>query len=224
MVQAVTAAEPTRAEEILEVAARLFYERGYQSVSTRALARAAGIQGGSLYHHFASKEEMLYRITQYGSEGFFAGLAPILTAEGSFTQRLDRFVRAYVRSYWERRYSIAVLFRESGNLSAEHAEELRQVRRRFQQRFQRFIADGLAAGEFSVPDPKVAGIAILDLLNGIDNWWRTSGRLGIPEVAETYAVLVGQLAGAPAISASGGTRESGAVPQVAARSGKGASL
>ena len=196
-----------RATEILDVAARLFYERGYPSVSTRALAQAAGIQGGSLYHHFASKEEMLYRITQYGSEGFFAGLTPILTGQGSYAERLDRFVRAYVLSYWERRYSIAVLFREADHLAPNHAEELRLVRRRFQQRFQRFMADGVAAGEFSVPDPKVAGIAILDLLNGVDHWRRTSGRLSVEDVAETYAVLVSQLAGTRLVAASSTTRK-----------------
>ena len=69
-----------RADEIVDIAARLFYERGYPSVSTRALAQAAGIQGGSLYHHFASKEEILYRIVQYGSGEFFAGLLPHLDA------------------------------------------------------------------------------------------------------------------------------------------------
>ena len=190
------AAEPRRADEILEVAARLFYERGYPSVSIRALAHASGIQGGSLYHHFASKEEMLYRICLYGSEGFFAGLGPILTAAGSFSQRLDEFVRAYVLRFWERRYPIAVLFRESHHLSPVHSQELRLVRRRFQQRFQRFLAEGLATGDFTVPDPKVAGIAVLDLLNGIDNWRRTSGRLGIDEVAGNYGVLVTQLVGA----------------------------
>jgi len=190
------AAEPRRADEILEVAARLFYERGYPSVSIRALAHASGIQGGSLYHHFASKEEMLYRICLYGSEGFFAGLGPTLTAGGSFSERLQEFVRSYVLRFWERRYPIAVLFRESHHLSPAHSEELRLVRRRFQQRFQRFLAEGVAAGEFTVPDPKVAGIAVLDLLNGIDNWRRTSGRLGIEEVAGNYAVLVAQLVGA----------------------------
>jgi AcrR family transcriptional regulator len=190
------AAEPRRADEILEVAARLFYERGYPSVSIRALAQASGIQGGSLYHHFASKEEMLYRICLYGSEGFFAGLGPTLTADGSFSERLEEFVRSYVLRFWERRYPIAVLFRESHHLSPVHSEELRLVRRRFQQRFQRFLAEGVAAGEFTVPDPKVAGIAVLDLLNGIDNWRRTSGRLGIEEVAGNYAVLVAQLVGA----------------------------
>jgi TetR/AcrR family transcriptional regulator, cholesterol catabolism regulator len=198
------AVEQTRADEILKVAARLFYERGYPSVSTRALAQGAGIQGGSLYHHFASKEEMLYRICLYGSEGFFAGLAPILTGDTGFTERLEEFVRAYVLRFWERRYPIAVLFRESDHLSPAHAEELRLVRRRFQQKFQRFMAEGVAAGEFAVPDPKVAGIAVLDLLNGIDNWRRTTGRLGIEEVAGTYVLLVTRMMGAGATTSAGG--------------------
>src|SRR5918997_5146416 len=82
-----------RADEIVDIAARLFYERGYPSVSTRALAQAAGIQGGSLYHHFTSKEEILYRIVQYGSGEFFAGLLPHLEASGmSHPERLDPFV------------------------------------------------------------------------------------------------------------------------------------
>lgn len=187
--------ELRRVDEILEVASRLFYEHGYQRVSTRALAQAAGIQGGSLYHHFASKEEILYRITQYGSNGFFAELTPLLSGNGSYAERLERFVRAYVLRSWERRYPIAVLFREMGNLSPEHLEELRTVRRRFQQTFQRFLAEGLAAGELSVPDAKLAGIAVLDLLNGVDHWMRSSGRLGIREVAGTYAVLVRQMVG-----------------------------
>lgn len=188
--------EPRRADEILELASRLFYERGYQGVSMRALAREAGIQGGSLYHHFPSKEEMLYRITQYGSRGFFAELTPLLAGPSPYAERLDRFVRTYVERSWERRYPITVLFREMGHLAPGHGDELRAVRRRFQQAFQRFLAAGVAAGELSVPDPKLAGIAILDMLNGVDNWMRTSGRLGIGDVAQTYAVLVAQLAGA----------------------------
>lgn len=182
-----------RADEILELASRLFYQQGYQAVSMRALAKEAGIQGGSLYHHFPSKEEMLYRITQYGSREFFAGLTPHLRAGASFGQRLDGFVRTFVLSSWERRYSISVLFRDMGHLSPEHFTELRTVRRRFQQTFQRFVVDGVAAGEFSVPDPKVAGIAVLDLLLGIDHWMRDSGRLDIRQVAETYVVLVRQM-------------------------------
>src|SRR5256885_15977910 len=87
----------SRADEIVDIAARLFYERGYPSVSTRALAQAAGIQGGSLYHHFTSKEEILYRIVQYGSGEFFAGLPPPLEApETSYRDRLHRLLPAHI--------------------------------------------------------------------------------------------------------------------------------
>ena len=185
-----------RADEIVQVAARLFYERGYASVSTRALAQAVGIQGGSLYHHFSSKEEILYRITQYGSEGFFVELQPILTGPGTFTERLTAFVRTYLERSHERRYPIAVLFRDASNLSPEHADELRLVRRRFQQAVQRFLAAGVTAGEFAVPDPNVAGIAVLDLLKGVDGWVRPSGRLDFGGVADTYATLILQMVGA----------------------------
>ncbi|HYH51935.1 MAG TPA: TetR/AcrR family transcriptional regulator [Acidimicrobiia bacterium] len=185
-----------RADEIIDIAARLFYERGYQSVSTRALAQAAGIQGGSLYHHFASKEEILYRIVQYGSGEFFAGLLPILDAELTYAERLARFVRGYITDAQQRRYAIAVLFRDMAHLSPDHFNELQAVRRHFQQAVQRFVADGVAAGEFFVPDAKVAGIAVLDLLKGVDAWMREPGRLGRRQVADTYAVLVLQLMGA----------------------------
>jgi AcrR family transcriptional regulator len=187
-----------RADEIVDIASRLFYERGYQSVSTRALAQAAGIQGGSLYHHFASKEEILYRIVQYGSGEFFAGLLPHLEADGvSYPERLDRFVRAYITDAQPRRYAIAVLFRDMAHLSPDHFVELQAVRRNFQQAVQRFLAEGVAAGGFSVPDTKVAGIAILDLLKGVDAWIREPGRLGRRQVADTYAVLILQLMGVP---------------------------
>jgi len=186
-----------RADEIVDIAARLFYERGYQSVSTRSLAQAAGIQGGSLYHHFASKEEILYRIVQYGSGEFFAGLLPHLEAEGvPYPEGLERFVRAYITGALQRRHAIAVLFRDMAQLSPDHFVELQAVRRNFQQRVQRFLADGVAAGEFTVPDAKLAGIAVLDLLKGVDAWMREPGRLSRRQVAETYAVLVLNMMGA----------------------------
>jgi len=186
-----------RADEIVDIAARLFYERGYQSVPTRALAQAAGIQGGSLYHHFTSKEEILYRIVQYGSGEFFAGLLPHLEApETSYRDRLDRFVRAYITDAQQRRYAIAVLFRDMAHLSPDHFVELQAVRRNFQQRVQRFLAEGVAARQFHVPDAKLAGIAILDLLKGVDAWMREPGRLGRRQVADTYAALILQLMGA----------------------------
>jgi len=49
----------SRQEEVLAVAARLFAERGYQNVSLADIGAEADMAGPSLYHHFASKSEIL---------------------------------------------------------------------------------------------------------------------------------------------------------------------
>jgi AcrR family transcriptional regulator len=49
----------TARAQILDAAAELFTTRGYASTSTRAIADAVGIRQPSLYHHFATKNDLL---------------------------------------------------------------------------------------------------------------------------------------------------------------------
>ena len=49
----------TAREEILDAAAELFTTRGFTSTSTRMIADAVGVRQASLYHHFATKDDML---------------------------------------------------------------------------------------------------------------------------------------------------------------------
>lgn len=53
-------------QKILDVAAAQFREHGYAAVSLRAIAAAAEMKAGSLYYHFASKEEMVVEILNQG--------------------------------------------------------------------------------------------------------------------------------------------------------------
>src|SRR4051812_22019397 len=54
--------EPTRRGHILAGAAELFAANGFETTSVREIAEAAGIQSGSLYHHFPSKDAMVDEI------------------------------------------------------------------------------------------------------------------------------------------------------------------
>lgn len=54
---------------ILEEAARLFTEKGYEATSVQELAEALGLSKAALYHHFPSKEEILYEISQEALKG-----------------------------------------------------------------------------------------------------------------------------------------------------------
>src|SRR3982751_2060899 len=63
-----------RREELTRIAARLFAERGYQGTSLADLAEQLGVQKPSLYHHIASKEDLLWEVARDGAETFHAAL------------------------------------------------------------------------------------------------------------------------------------------------------
>src|SRR5678815_3587856 len=63
-----------RRDEVTRTAARLFAERGYHGTSLADLAEALGIQKASLYHHIASKEDLLWEVARAGAHAFHAAL------------------------------------------------------------------------------------------------------------------------------------------------------
>ena len=74
LTEIVATARPKRINRrnVLDAAARLFSEQGYQQTSTRQIAAAAGIKSGSIYHHFHNKEDILHALIQ----PFIAGIVP----------------------------------------------------------------------------------------------------------------------------------------------------
>ncbi|MEZ5255862.1 MAG: TetR/AcrR family transcriptional regulator [Ilumatobacteraceae bacterium] len=56
---ATAAPKPSRREQLLEIAASLFAERGFAKVTMDDIGAAAGVSGPALYHHFTGKEAML---------------------------------------------------------------------------------------------------------------------------------------------------------------------
>src|SRR5439155_25400500 len=68
---------PTRRNELTRQAARLFAERGYHGTSIGDLAKAMGVQKGSLYAHISSKEDLLYETMREGADAFHAVLDAI---------------------------------------------------------------------------------------------------------------------------------------------------
>ncbi|MEU0391387.1 TetR/AcrR family transcriptional regulator [Streptomyces sp. NPDC006208] len=64
---------PTRREQILKEAARLFAERGFHGVGVDEIGAAVGISGPGLYRHFAGKDAMLAELLVGISERLLSG-------------------------------------------------------------------------------------------------------------------------------------------------------
>ncbi|GAA3241060.1 TetR/AcrR family transcriptional regulator [Pseudonocardia petroleophila] len=187
-----------RRAEIVTAAARIFADQGYAAVGMRDVAEAVGIRGASLYHHFASKEEILYAVCLSVTEEPNALNLPLLDAPGTLSHRLASLVRGHLRHLHRRRVEHLVGLHEMAALSPEHRAVIDDHRRWYQRRVRDCVAAGMAAGEFGVPDARLAAFAICDMLNGFSHWFHADRELALDDVVEGYVELVvGRLLGSP---------------------------
>lgn len=179
----------SRKRQIEDVASTLFSERGYSATSVRDIARALDMQGGSLYAHIASKEDVLWTIVTRASERFHAAVRPIANSAEPAGERLRGMARAHVRVITDDIEHATVFLHEWRFLGAERRSAMGRQRDAYEAYFRAVIAEGMCNGEFRSADPKMAGLGILSGLNGIAQWYRPHGSLAPEAIADSFADL-----------------------------------
>jgi AcrR family transcriptional regulator len=181
--------ETKRRQQIEDVASGLFRERGYAGTSIRDIAQALNIQGGSLYAHVASKEDVLWAIVTRAAGHFHSLVGPIAASDAPPQNRLRDMIRAHVVVVTSSQRDAAVFLHEWRLLSADRRAELGARRDAYEGLFRKVIAEGSAVGTFRKVDPKLTAMAILSALNGIATWYRPDGALSAEQVADQHAEL-----------------------------------
>ena len=182
--------QDTRKEQIYRAASALFSERGYRSTSVRDIARELDIQGGSLYAHIASKEDVLWEIIARVAESFYAAVRPIAEADAPATERLRAMIHAHVGVVVNELARAAVFFQDWRHLSAPRKSEVLALRDGYEALFRAVIAEGVASGELAPRDPRLTATFILTALNGIPGWFRPEGELTDDQIADAFADML----------------------------------
>ena len=114
---------------LLTEAARLFREKGYERTTVRELAAAVGIQSGSLFHHFRTKEEILKAVMVETIRLNTALMQAALEAADTNREKLRGLVRAELESInGQTGEAMAVLVFEWRSLSAASQVEVLELR------------------------------------------------------------------------------------------------
>ncbi|ATL72371.1 TetR/AcrR family transcriptional regulator [Nocardia terpenica] len=108
--EAVTHPGPGRSRQILDAAAELFTTRGYASTSTRGIADAVGIRQASLYHHFASKDDMLDALLDETVTGALALAVRLAEVPDPAAVRLYALARFDVHQLCSTRWNLGSLY------------------------------------------------------------------------------------------------------------------
>ncbi|WP_369214654.1 SACE_7040 family transcriptional regulator [Streptomyces flavofungini] len=123
---------PTRREQILKEAARLFAERGFHGVGVDEIGAAVGISGPGLYRHFAGKDAMLAELL-VGISGqlLTGGRRCVADTEGSSEQVLDALIEGHIDFALDDRSLITLHDRELDRLRDSDRKLVRQLQRQY---------------------------------------------------------------------------------------------
>ncbi|WP_305092569.1 TetR/AcrR family transcriptional regulator [Prescottella sp. R16] len=138
----------TRREEILFHAAKLFSERGVAGTTVRDIADAVGILSGSLYHYFASKDDIAFEIVIAFVDDLNHRYEDAIASGGSAREHLDRMVTVAFAAAIDHPFATEIYQNESVLSSQPVDDTINAAVRRAHELWSATIEAGVASGEF----------------------------------------------------------------------------
>jgi TetR/AcrR family transcriptional regulator, cholesterol catabolism regulator len=152
-----------RRGEIVDVATRLFLERGFHKTSIRDIARACPFNLASLYMYVSSKEDILFLVAQQLIDEKAKAMAAVEILPDDPAGSFRTALKSYCRIVHRYRPHIRLLYRELDVLSPPRREIVMASLSTVTNVFEQIIRSGIARGVFGNVDPKLAALNALFL-------------------------------------------------------------
>lgn len=180
----------TTTERLFDTAADLFWDKGFAATTTREIASAVGIQQASLYHHMASKEELVYKICLSSLAEFLAAAPAAVGAIPDPLGRIRLLIREHLGTLLRHQRRNVTLLTELRSLSAPHRGEVVALRDQYDQFVRSTIEYAQSAGVIRNDIPaKYLGLALMSMLNHSALWYRKDHTLIESDLARVFTTV-----------------------------------
>jgi AcrR family transcriptional regulator len=198
--QAVETTDPKqRRRAILETAARVICERGYEGASIQDIAEASGLTKAGLYHHIRSKEHLLLEIMNYGMDVFEEQVLNQVLPIPDPLERLKACMEKnilLVTHGWSK--EVTIILHEHATLTGDARAQINARKKRYVKFLETSFAEAVRDGQIRPVNPTVAAFAFLGMVLWIYKWFRPDGAIDAPTlVREMQDLLLGSLQAVP---------------------------
>ena len=178
-------------QEILRTAARLFQQRGYHATSMNDVAAALKLSKGGLYHHFQSKDEILFNLMNHAMDITQERVIDrVKLVEGS-EERLRTLIRRHIEVVMSvRDREITVMLHENHPLPPAMRRRINARKKDYVHFVESLIAEvqGARTSRSGVA-PRAAAFALLGMINWIYQWYRPEGALHEESLVRQYTEI-----------------------------------
>ncbi len=189
MTQDTPAADTTR-DRVLSTSASLFCRYGYAGVSMRKIAQCCDMKAGSLYYHFASKDQILVEVLNLGIEKVHAAVAAVLRVDASPADRLRGAIAAHLHALLEYSSFTSANVRIFRQVPVPVRDSTLEVRRGYEALWDGFLGELKAGGHLRDDvDIRSFRLMLIGALNATLEWF--DPELGdVSELADRYADML----------------------------------
>jgi TetR/AcrR family transcriptional regulator, cholesterol catabolism regulator len=179
-------------QEILRTAARLFQERGYDATSMNDVAAALKLSKGGLYHHFQSKDEILFEIMNHAMEITQDRVLKPVREIRDPEQRLRELIRLHIEVVLSPRdREITVMLHENHPLPPALRKRINARKKDYIHFVENLIGEvqrsRQARGSVS---PRAATFALLGMINWIYQWHKPEGQLQAQDLVPQFTHFI----------------------------------
>ena len=181
-------------QEILRTAARLFQQRGYDATSMNDVAAALKLSKGGLYHHFQSKDEILYEIMNHAMEITQERVLNPVRSIADPEERLRALIRLHIEVVLSPRdREITVMLHENHPLPPALRKRINIRKKDYIHFLESLMAEvqnkarNQAKGRVS---PRAAAFALLGMINWIYQWYKPEGELQAQNLIPQFTDLI----------------------------------
>jgi TetR/AcrR family transcriptional regulator, cholesterol catabolism regulator len=180
-----------RYRTILETAARLICERGYEGTSMQEIAAACRMTKAGLYHHVQNKEQLLFDIMSYGMSAFEEQVLDKVRGLADPVERLRECMRLNIHLVTGGcSKEVIIILHEHATLTGEARSFIDQRKKRYVRFLEDSFAEAVRTGRIRAVQPTVAAFSFLGMVLWIYKWFQPDGRLTATQVADEMVALL----------------------------------
>lgn len=152
----------------IEAAATVFADKGFHGATTNDIAAEMGIQQGSLYYYFKSKEQALQEVCEYGFENYVERMEKICAKSQPFQAKLLAIITSHLSNYRQKNNAMKVHNDQRLYLSKDNRVLLKELGTRYRRLLEQTLLEGV---EQSVVRDDIDTHFIAYSVIGICNSW-----------------------------------------------------
>ncbi|HWU86641.1 MAG TPA: TetR/AcrR family transcriptional regulator [Kofleriaceae bacterium] len=185
MAAAQRSSDNERLRRILERAARVICQQGFEATSMQEIAVACGLTKAGLYHHVKTKEALLFAIMQYGMD-LFEEL--VLARVAGIADPLERLRATMARNVelvtQDSSKEVTIILHEHQTLTGAAQREINARKKQYVRFLESSFREAIERRQIRPVDPTLAAFSFLGVVLWTYKWYRANGRLSPTQLAD----------------------------------------